>query len=259
MGGVNEPARPDASPQRGCEAIRAGGAVGGTPRRRQPLATPDPPLGSRASRSAFGQAPVLPLTAVPECENDAKGRFTLRPSGDSHSGRQSSAVPPESFRVPWTGATRSVLPQVPLGMPNASPKHANRSAECDLRPAWSARTTQGFDTHFVAPTMCTGVPGHPQVQQRLAARLLGSACHTSGSGRGGSDPRRGLGTGSGRGGNPHLAPRPPWVASAATIPPGRGFSTAMKAADQPLAGLSPPVTLSASPGKPDAPIPLAAS
>ena len=55
------------------------------------------------------------------------------------------------------------------------------------------------------------------------------------------------------------APGPPGVAPATTIPPGRGFGTASKAADQPLAGLSPPVTLSASPGKPDAPIPRAAS
>ena len=70
---------------------------------RQPLPKPDPPLGSLASRSAFAEAPALPLTAVLECENDARGRFTLRPSGDSHGGRQPSAAVAASFAAPWTG------------------------------------------------------------------------------------------------------------------------------------------------------------
>ena len=66
----------------------------------------------------------------------------------------------------------------------------------------------GGPIHTLAtPAIHTDRAAHPLVPQRLAARPLGRPWHTSGSGRGGSDPpRRGLGTGSGRGGNSHLAP-----------------------------------------------------
>ena len=75
-----------------------------------------------------------------------------------------------------------------------------------LRPHRSVKTTRGVDSHFGASAMHICRPAYPAVRQRLAARPPGCPWHTSGWGRGGSDPRQGLGTGSGRGGNSHLVP-----------------------------------------------------
>ena len=45
---------------------------------------PDPPSGGLAARIAFVEARALPPVAVLERENDAGGRFTIRPFGDLH-------------------------------------------------------------------------------------------------------------------------------------------------------------------------------
>ena len=61
--------------------------------------------------------------------------------------------------------------------------------------------------------MHTGLPAYPLARQRLAVRLLVRPWHTSGSGRGGSDPPvRGPGTGSESGVFAHPCPRPLGVA-----------------------------------------------
>ena len=76
-----------------------------------------------------------------------------------------------------------------------------------LRPHRSVKTTLGVVSHSGPPPMHTCRPAYRAVRQRLAARPPGCPWHTSGWGRGGSDPpRQGLGTGSGRGGDSHPAP-----------------------------------------------------
>ena len=77
IGGLNSRSR--RKPGRGgrCSRWKAASPEAGSSARQ-----PDEPVG------AFAESLALPLTAVLECENDAGGRFTLRPSGDSHGGRQ---------------------------------------------------------------------------------------------------------------------------------------------------------------------------
>ncbi len=100
-----------------------------------------------------------------------------------------------------------------------------------LRPYWSVKSTWRVDSHLWPPAIHTGPAAYPLVWQRLAARPPGRPWHTGGSGRGGSDPpRRGLGTGSGRGGNSHLAPRPPRVAPAPSVPGGKARRAPLRGA-----------------------------
>ena len=54
------------------------------------LPMPDPAVGGTRGRSAFDKPPRAPSCAALECENDSGGRFTLRPSGDSHGGGPAS-------------------------------------------------------------------------------------------------------------------------------------------------------------------------
>ena len=82
------------------------------------LQGPDPLSGGLTDRSAFAEVRALPPVAVPECENDVGGRFTIRPFGDSHRTFRSSACavascglaarPPVAGRAASTvaGATR---------------------------------------------------------------------------------------------------------------------------------------------------------
>ena len=101
----------------------------------------------------------------------------------------------------------------------------------DLRPYWSVKSTWRVDSHFGPPAIHTGPAAYPLARQRLAVRPSGRPWHTSGSGCGGSDPpRRGLGTGSGRGGNSHLAPRPPRVAPAPSVPGGKARRAPLRGA-----------------------------
>ena len=105
-----------------------------------------------------------------------------------------------------------------------------------LRPYWSVKSTRRVESRILPPAIHTNPPAHPLTRQRLAARPPGCPWHTSGSGRGGSDPpRRRLGTGSGRGGNSHLAPRPPRVAPAPSVPAGRPVKRRFEALDHTLA------------------------
>ena len=79
------------------------------------------------------------------------------------------------------------------------------------------------------PAIHTCRPAYPAVRQCLAARRLGSPWHTSGSGRGGSDPPvRGLGTGSGAGVFSHPCPRPLGVAPEPAIRAGRQFNASSR-------------------------------
>ncbi len=48
------------------------------------LQGPDPLSGGLTDWSAFAEVRALPPVAVPECENDEGGQFTVRRSGDSH-------------------------------------------------------------------------------------------------------------------------------------------------------------------------------
>ena len=107
----------------------------------------------------------------------------------------------------------------------------NRREGGDLQPYLSAQTTWGSDAHFAPPAVRAGPPTHPVARQGLAAPLPGRPWHTSGSDRGGSDsPRRRLDTGSGRGGDSHLAFRPPRVAPAPTVPGGKARRAPLRGA-----------------------------
>ena len=105
----------------------------------------------------------------------------------------------------------------------------SRPRRSHLRPYWSVKTTRGVVSHFGVPAMHTGPPAYPAERQRLAARLLGRPWHTSGWGRGGSDPPvRGPGTGSGAGVFSHPCPRPLGVAPEPAIRAGRQFSAPLR-------------------------------
>ena len=70
--------------------------------------------------------------------------------------------------------------------------------------------------------MRTGPPVHPLARQRLAAPPPGRPWRTGRGGGAWSDPpRRGLGTGSVRGGNSHLVPALPGVAPRPAVPSGK--------------------------------------
>ena len=136
-----------------------------------------------------------------------QGRFTVRAFDDSHGRRQPSEGTAVSCGIPLTGRRQSGRPSQRRAIPNALPKRANRWTPPDLRPYLSAQTTWGSDAHCPPPAVRTGPTAHPAARQGLAALPPGRPWRTSGSGRGGSDPPvRGPGTGSGRGGDSHLAP-----------------------------------------------------
>ena len=162
-------------------------------------------------------------------------RFTVRAFDDSHGRRQPSEGTAVSCGIPLTGRRQSGRPSQRRAIPNALPKRANRWTPPDLRPYLSAQTTWGCDAHFEPPAVRAGPPVHPVARQGLAAPLPGRPWRTSNWGRGGSDPPvRGPGTGSGRGGDSHLAPALQGVATAASIPGGKAVRTpTWNAANQP--------------------------
>lgn len=89
------------------------------------------PPGKLRTGSVFAQRPGAPTgTAALECENDARGHFTLWPSGDSQGGRRASAAPARfcghAARPPVAGrATRAVAGATPLAEGSV-----RRSGEC---------------------------------------------------------------------------------------------------------------------------------
>ena len=89
----------------------------------------------------FADAPGAPAYAAPECENDAGGRFTILPSGDSHGGKRAFATLATSC---GQAARPPVAGRAAPGVAGATPLSeglVRHSAECVFTP--SAPAFQG--------------------------------------------------------------------------------------------------------------------
>ena len=99
------------------------------------LPRPDPSVGGLRGWSAFDKKPRAPHHAAPRCENDAGGRFTNRPSGDSPrpSCLSAGAATPWRHRrrvrggAPATGAV--------AGATRLAEGSVRRRAECVFTPS----------------------------------------------------------------------------------------------------------------------------
>ena len=179
------------------------------------LQGPDPPSGGRADRSAFAEGPVLPPVVDPECENDAGGHFTNRPSAASHWAFRATACaavccglaarPPVSGRAASavTGATplaegsvrhsgeRACTPSplVPGSLPNQVSLREGGSAplrgggEPVRRPAPEAVPGMGhFERRpFGARNVVAGVRGKPPARGFREAKTHLAPPHTEGT------------------------------------------------------------------------------
>ena len=72
---------------------------------------PDQPAWAAGGPKLLAETTVLPLTTASECEKDMEGRFTIRPSGDSHDRRKPKEGGAGSRGVPMAGRWRFGSPQ----------------------------------------------------------------------------------------------------------------------------------------------------
>ena len=111
---------------------------------------------------SFAEAPALPLTTAPECENDIEGRFTIRPSGNAQGPSRLSARaarscglaarPPVAGQAAQAvaGATlaevrarggvemRTLAPALPGSLPTINPWREGSSSTASRR--WGSRS-----------------------------------------------------------------------------------------------------------------------
>ena len=100
------------------------------------LPRPDPSVGGLRGWSAFDKKPRAPHHAAPRCENDAGGRFTNRPSGDSPrpSCLSAGAATPWRHRrrvrggAPATGAVAGATPLAKGSVRHKSERAFTRSS-----------------------------------------------------------------------------------------------------------------------------------